>query len=145
MTEPVFVALLAADRVITEDNGKKAIIGTFTQFNAPKFPAVFPPWFVYAAVTNLEDSHSFSLNVVNDETQQVTFSAAGTFAVDAPRKVVELVIPMVNVVFPAPGTYLLMFNVDGQQIGSRLLETAKVSLPNPSGHGPAPEPEPSAD
>ena len=41
-TEPVFVALLAADRVITEDNGKKAIIGTFTQFNAPKFP-VFRP------------------------------------------------------------------------------------------------------
>jgi hypothetical protein len=85
------------------------------------------------------------LNVVNDETQQVTFSAAGKFAVDASRKVVELVIPMVNVVFPAPGTYLLIFNVDGQQIGSRLLETAKVSLPNPAGHGLAPQPEPPAE
>jgi hypothetical protein len=129
MTEPVFVALLAADRVITEDNGKKAIIGTFTQFNARQFPAVFPPWFVYAAVTNLAGPHSFSLNVVNDETQQVVFSAAGQFTVDQPRKVVELVVPMLNVVFPIPGTYNMLFNVDGQQIGSRLLETAKVDAP----------------
>lgn len=139
MTEPVFVALLAADRVITEDNGKKAIIGTFTQFNAPKFPAVFPPWFVYAAVTNLAEAHTFSLNVVNDETQQVIFSAAGKFQVDAPRKVVELVVPMVNVVFPVPGTYLLLFNVDGQQIGTRLLETAKVE-PRERPSPPAEEP-----
>jgi hypothetical protein len=133
MTEPVFVALLAADRVISEDNGKKAIIGTFTQFNAPKFPAVFPPWFVYAAVTNLDDSHTFSLNVVNDGTQQVVFSAAGQFTVDQPRKVVELVVPMLSVVFPAPGTYTLLFNVDGQQIGSRLIETAKVEAPQHPG------------
>jgi hypothetical protein len=133
MTEPVFVALLVADRVISEDNGKKGIIGTFTQFNAVQFPARFPPWFVYAAVTNLADAHSFSLNVVNDETQQVVFSAAGQFTVDQPRKVVELVVPMLNVVFPAPGTYNLLFNVDGQQIGSRLIEAAKVEAPQHPG------------
>jgi hypothetical protein len=133
MTEPVFVALLAADRVISEDNGKKGIIGTFTQFKAPRYPAVFPPWFVYAAVTNLVDAHSFSLNLVNDETQQVVFSAAGQFMVDESRKVVELVIPMLNVVFPAAGTYNLLFNVDGDQIGSRLLETAKVDASHPPG------------
>ena len=103
---------------------------------------MFPPWFVYAAVTNLADSHTFSLNVVNDGTQQVTFSAAGKFGVDAPRKVVELVIPMVNVVFPAPGTYVLLFNVDGQQIGSRLLETAKVDVPQRPATPPS---EPPAD
>lgn len=129
MTEPVFVALLVADRVISEDNGKKGVIGTFTQFNALQFPARFPPWFVYAAVTNLVDEHSFSLNVVNDETQQVVFSAAGQFRVDRPRKVVELVVPVVNVVFPSPGTYNLLFNIDGQQLGSRLIETAKVDAP----------------
>ena len=142
MTEPVFVALLAADRVISEDNGKKGIIGTFTQFNAVQFPARFPPWFVYAAVTNLADAHSFSLNVVNDGTQQVVFSAAGQFTVDQPRKVVELVVPMLSVVFPAPGTYNLLFNVDGQQIGSRLLETAKVDAPqHPGMPGPYPGPQ----
>jgi hypothetical protein len=149
MTEPVFVALLSADRVITEDNGKKSIIGTFTQFHARQFPAVFPPWFVYAAVTNLAEAHSFSLNVVNDETQQVVFSAGGQFTVDQPRKVIELVIPMLNVVFPAPGTYNLLFNVDGQQIGSRLIDTAKVDAPphhpGPPGQPPGPQQEPRGD
>jgi hypothetical protein len=148
MTEPVFVALLAADRVITEVNGKKGIIGTFTQFNTPQFPAVFPPWFVYAAVTNLVGPHSFSLKVVNDETQQPVFSADGQFKVDQAKKVVELVIPMVNVVFPVPGTYNLLFYIDDEQIGSRLLETAKVEAPQHPGmpnQPPGTQPEPPAE
>ena len=110
-------------------------------------PPTNVPWFVYAAVTNLAEAHSFSLNVVNDETQQVVFSAAGEFRVDQPRKVVELVIPMVNVVFPAPGTYNLLFNVDGEQIGSRLLETARVDVPQhpgPPGQQPGPPADPRA-
>ncbi len=41
-TSPLYVFnAIINDRVITEDNGKKAIIGTFTQFNARQFPAVF--------------------------------------------------------------------------------------------------------
>ena len=67
MPEPVFVALLLADRVITEDNQKKAIIGTFTQFTVRQVPAGLPPWYVYAAVTNLAGEHPFSLNLVVDE------------------------------------------------------------------------------
>ena len=35
MSEPVFVALLVADRVITEDNQKKGIIGTFNAWWEP--------------------------------------------------------------------------------------------------------------
>ena len=82
MPEPVFVALLLADRVITEDNQKKAIIGTFTQFTVRQVPARLAPWFIYAAVTNLAGEHSFSLNLVVDRSQQVIFSAGGTLTVD---------------------------------------------------------------
>ena len=46
MGEPVFLALLTADRVITEKNDKKGIIGTFNKLAAPKFPARFPPWWI---------------------------------------------------------------------------------------------------
>jgi hypothetical protein len=126
MPEPVFVALLMADRVITEDNQKKAIIGTFTRFNARQFPAVFPPWFTYAAATNLDGEHSFTLNLVSDKSQQVVFSAAGKIQVDSPRRVVELVIPVVNAVFPEEGAYMLLFFMDGVQLGARVLEVAKA-------------------
>ena len=122
MPEPVFVALLLADRVITEDNQKKAIIGTFTQFTVRQVPAGLPPWYVYAAVTNLAGEHPFSLNLVVDRTQQVIFSAGGNLRVDEPRRVVELVIPVPNVVFPETGTYIVSFHVGGEQIASRILD-----------------------
>jgi hypothetical protein len=137
MPEPVFVALLLADRVITEDNQKKAIIGTFTQFTVRQVPAGLPPWFVYAAVTNIAGEHPFSLNLVVDRTQQVIFSAGGTLRVDEPRRVVELVIPVPNVVFPEVGTYIVSFHVGGEQIGSRILDVIQADSPHPP--GPAPD------
>ncbi len=129
MPEPVFVALLLADRVITEDNQKKAIIGTFTQFTVRQVPAGLPPWFIYAAVTNLAGEHPFSLNLVFDRSQQVIFSAGGTLKVDDPRRVVELVIPVPNVVFPEGGTYVISFHVGGEQIGSRILDVVVAEAP----------------
>ncbi len=131
MTEPVFVALLMADRVITEDNQKKAIIGTFTQFTVRQVPAGLPPWFIYAAVTNLAGEHPFSVNLVLDKSQQVIFSAGGTLKVDEPRRVVELVIPVPNVVFPEAGTYVVSFHVGGDQIGSRILDVITADSKSP--------------
>ena len=131
MPEPVFVALLLADRVITEDNQKKAIIGTFTQFTVREVPARLPPWFIYAAVTNVAGELPFSLNLVFDKSQQVIFSAGGTLTVDDPRRVVELVIPVPNVVFPEAGTYVVSFHVGGDQIGSRILDVIIPDSTNP--------------
>ena len=131
MTEPVFVALLLADRVITEDNQKKAIIGTFTQFTVRQVPAGMPPWFIYAAVTNLAGEHPFSVNLVFDRSQQVIFSAGGTLKVDETRRVVELVIPVPNVVFPEAGTYIVSFHVGGEQIGSRILDVITADSKSP--------------
>jgi len=126
MPEPVFVALLLADKVVTEDNQKKGIIGTFNQFNLRQLPAIPPPWFIYAAVTNLLGDHSFSVNLVFDSSQQVLFSAGGRLTIDSPRRVVELVIPVANIPFAEPGAYAVCFFIDGEQIGSRVLEVAKA-------------------
>ena len=131
MPEPVFVALLLADRVITEDNQKKTIIGTFTQFSVRQVPAGLPPWFIYAAVTNVAGELPFSINLVFDKSQQVIFSAGGTLTVDDPRRVVELVIPVPNVVFPEAGTYVVSFHVGGDQIGSRILDVIIPDSTNP--------------
>ena len=131
MPEPVFVALLLADRVITEDNQKKTIIGTFTQFSVRQVPAGLPPWFIYAAVTNVAGELPFSINLVFDKSQQVIFSAGGTLTVDDPRRVVELVIPVPNVVFPEAGTYVVTFHVSGDHIGSRILDVIIPDSTNP--------------
>jgi hypothetical protein len=131
MPEPVLVGLLLADRVITEENQKKGIIGTFTQFTVRQVPVALPPWFIYAAVTNVAGELPFSINLVLDKSQQVIFSAGGTLKVDSPRRVVELVIPVPNVVFPQTGTYVVSFHVDGEQLGSRILDVVTSDSRSP--------------
>jgi hypothetical protein len=135
MPEPVFVALLIADRVITEDNQKKGIIGTFTQFTVRQVPAALPPWFIYAAVTNVVGEHSFSLNLLFDRSQQVIFSAGGKVSVDDARRVVELVIQVPNVVFPDEGTYNISFHIDGDLIATRILDVVKAPEQRPVAPG----------
>jgi hypothetical protein len=132
MSEPVLAALLFADRVIEEINHKKGIIGTFNRFYAEKFPAAFPPWFIYAAVTNLNGEYNFSLNLVFDKAQQVIIPISGKFKVDSSSSVIELVFPIFRAVFPEEGLYTLTFNVEGIPVGSRMLELFKAPEQNPA-------------
>lgn len=115
------MGLLFADRVITENTNKHGIIGTFSRFYAQRFPVGFPPWGIYAAVTNLSGKHEFALNLVSEETDQVVLPIAGQLEAANPAEVVELAIMVGNAVFPKPGGYNLTFKIDGQQVGARVL------------------------
>jgi len=127
MDEPVLVGLIFADRIITEDNGKKGIIGTFTRFFSPSFPVAFPPWSIYAAVTNVSGEHNFSLTLIEDDNQNIIFKLTGKFEVKQKSDVVELIPSILGAVFPRPGKYTLLFFIDEEQIGARTLyvETTK--------------------
>jgi hypothetical protein len=131
MAEPVFVGLLFADHIITEKNNKKGIIGTFSKFYTPRFPARFPPWHIYAAVTNLIGEHDFSINLVYDKAQQVIVPINGKIKADEASAVVELTFRIDGAMFPEEGKYILTFNVDGAQVGSRVLEV--LTLPQSGG------------
>lgn len=119
--EPALVGLLFADRVITEENGKKGIIGTFNRFISPQFPVNFPPWAIYAAVTNLQGSYHFRLELSSMETENVVFPITGDFTIQSLNDVAELVFQISNAVFPEPGRYSLGFSINGELIGSRIL------------------------
>jgi hypothetical protein len=121
MSEPVLVGLLFADKIIIENNGKRGIIGTFNRFYSKKFPIAFPPWAIYAAVTNLEGKHEFALTLVREETNQVILPLNGQFDVRGRNDVVELTPSILGAVFPKEGTYILTFSIDGTQIGARVL------------------------
>lgn len=121
MGEAVLVGLLFADHILEEKNGKKSIIGVFTNINAERFPLPYPKFGVYAAVTNLVGKHDFALNLVNDETQQVVVALSGGFESQDPLGVIEITPILQMVIFPKPGKYHLTFVIDGNQIGSRVL------------------------
>ena len=127
MGEPVLVGLLFADHIIDEKNNKKGIIGTFGKFHSARFPTRFPPWYIYAAVTNIRDEHDFSLNLVYDKAQQVIVPINGKLKIDDELSVIELTFKIDGAIFPEAGIYTLTFNIDGQQVGSRILQVLTLS------------------
>ncbi len=131
-SEVVLVGLLFADRVIIENNGKKGIIGTFNSFQSATFPIMFPPWFIYAAATNLEGDHEFSLNLVaDDNTDQVVVALSGHVSIKSRTDVVELTPGIIGAVFPRPGLYSLLFKIDAREVGSRILTVRELKAPPP--------------
>ena len=132
MSEPVLVGLLFADRVITENNGKKGIIGTFNRFFAPKFPIIFPPWSIYAAVTNLIGKHSFSLRLVHCDNEKVVIPIEGQMDVKSQTDVLELTFNVVGATFPVAGDYVLSFSVDNELLASRVLLVTQAEPSGPS-------------
>ncbi len=126
MGEPVLTGLLFADRLAQEVGGKWTISGTLSVFQAAQVPVSFPPWYLYAAVANLEGEHSFTLNLAHDLTSHVALSVSGTFQVNEPKFGVELAIPVFQCVFPHFGDYNLVLLVDNQPVGSRVLEVRQT-------------------
>ncbi|PJZ68641.1 hypothetical protein CH373_16735 [Leptospira perolatii] len=130
MSEPVLLALIFADRVITEENGKRGIIGTFTKFFAQQFPVVFPPWGIYVCVTNLRPGdHEFSLELEHAETGEKSMGVGGTIRVNNGAEPVEISIPIPHAVFPREGRYILSFLVGKEIVGSRPLWVEKILPP----------------
>ena len=111
-------ALLMADRVIQENNGKRGIIGSFNTFNFSKFPATAPPFYVYANIEDFEGIHEFSVTVAREGAELVGFSAGGETKFE-PGKEAEIIIPAFGVTFPKEGIYNLIFRVGNEQYGSR--------------------------
>jgi hypothetical protein len=127
MPEPLLTALLVADTIVTEDNGKKVIVGVFSKFNLPQFPMVVPPWFLFASVENLEGHNTFTVNFARADTQEVAFSASGEMQIQDPASPVEIVMVVPPIQFRSPGTYVLQFLVNGSVLISRNIPVIQIS------------------
>ena len=126
MAEPLLNALLMADRIVTEDNGKKVVVGIFGKFNIPQFPATVAPWFLYAGVENLEGHNTFTFNLARADTQEVVFSAGGEVQIADPSSGVEIVLMVPPISFRTQGMHVLQFLVNGQVLISRNLPVVLV-------------------
>jgi hypothetical protein len=107
--------LVAADRVIREDNGKFSIIGMFSNLNSGQFPAVFAPWHIFAHLVDIPLSGPISLtvSVYNVETTLVSFSQ-NIDVPDEPRKGSDLDLNLIitNAVFQKPGRHAVSLNMN---------------------------------
>ena len=124
--EPALTALFFADQVIVEQGTqKKSAIGIFDRFFAPQFPVSFPPWSIYASVTNLEGDHSFALNLVSEQ-DEVIVALSGGFHADNISSNIDIVPRIGQAIFPRSGDYHLTFHIDGLVIGQRVLHVQSL-------------------
>ena len=122
MTELVVQALLTADRVIKEDNGKHSVIGIFDRFGVPSFPATLPPWGIYVALTNLSmGDHKFAINLVHDATSSAVLGIAGDMAIKGPGSGIEVALPVLSSTFPESGSYTMSLHIDGDHVATRII------------------------
>ena len=112
-------ALLMADRIIKEDNGKRGLIGSFNTFNFPTFPATAPPFHVYANLEDFLGVLEFSVTIAREGAELVVFSAGGEIKFEREGIETELILPILGVTFPKEGVYNLILRVGNSQYGSR--------------------------
>jgi hypothetical protein len=122
-------ALLMADRVIREDNGKRGIIGSFNTFNFPTFPITAPPFFVYANLEDFSGSHEFSVTIAREGAELVVFSAGGEIQFQDENKEAEILVPAFGVTFPKEGSYNLILKVGHSTYGSRRMIVNRLAMP----------------
>jgi len=119
--EYAFNALLLADKVITENNGKKGLIGIFNMLNLSQVPGTSPSWMIYASLSNVTGSHEVVFNLAHDDSGVVILSVGGELNAPETTAEVEVILPIQNCRFPREGRYTLTMKIDGSYVASRVV------------------------
>ena len=132
MYEVVVHAFLCCDRIITENNGKKGLIGVFQSFQFPSVPSPPVPWFIYGALGSVSrGTHEFSVTVTHGQSSQEVASRSGEIHVAGEREDVELVLP-VTCNFDHFGAYVITLEVGDGLVASRILRVITAASAKPA-------------
>lgn len=132
MYELVVHALLCCDRIITEDNGKKGLIGVFQSFQFPSMPAPPVSWFIFGALGSVSrGTHEFSVTVTHGQSSEEVVMRSGEIHVAGEREDVELVLP-VTCSFNHYGAYVITLEVGDELVASRLLRVMSAASAKPA-------------
>src|SRR5262245_3803408 len=119
---PVVLGLNLCDYVIVEERTRKvSLIGTFSGLGTAEFPALAPPFSVFAMLTDGLGSATIELIVIQMETNEQVYlhQAVLTF----PDKVAEVRyhLRVRQCTFPTPGNYQFTLVLDGEWMAHRRL------------------------
>jgi hypothetical protein len=124
MFEMVVHAILCCDRIITENNGKKGLIGVFHSFQFARVPVASPPWFIYGALGSMaRGTHEFGISITHGQSSDEVFSRTGEIRIRREREDVELVLP-VTCTFENYGAHVITLEIAEELVASRILRVA---------------------
>ena len=140
-TDPVCVAIVLSDTVISEaGTGKNSLIGCFHTYNFPRFPAMPPPLFITAALTNLDpEVKAFDLTArIEDLANGMVLTSVGAHVqlneqiVLTKEIVVEVPIPVMPFIIPKSGKYEVLILVNNSEAGKRSLIVNPITAAAPN-------------
>lgn len=139
--EPVCSAIIFCDYVIVEARtGKNSLIGSFPNIGSSRFPLVVPQMYVHTTISNFSPTGKQNTVVVNIKQKSsgaVIASAALPITVPVPKEPftngmhINLNVPLRNITFRSEGIYECEVLVDGEQVGTRMLEIRLKAAPPP--------------
>jgi hypothetical protein len=140
--DPVCVSIVLSDSVICEQGtGKNSMIGSFNNFNIPRFPFPTPLFFITVAITNLVPTNTkFDVTArIEDPSNGMVLRSVGSHIelnepiVLTKETVLEVPMPVMPFLIPKPGIYEIIVLVNNAQAGKRLITVNPITAPaNPS-------------
>jgi hypothetical protein len=119
---PTPVGLTLCDHVLVEQGTKKvSLIGSFWEVGVERFPAVLPPFFVYAALTDGLGSGTLELVLSRLETDEEVFTYRSAITFLDQLSVLYVRLRVRNCSIPASGANQFMLLVDGALVAQRQL------------------------
>jgi hypothetical protein len=120
--------IVFSDLVIREQGtGKNSIIGSFQVYNLPQFPFAVPPFFITAFLTNVPaevTNLDMTARIENPQNGAVLASSSIKVSFQRPsdrNESNEVVLPILNLAFPAAGLYKAVILANNEKVGERNL------------------------
>jgi len=120
---PVVLGLTLCEDIVPDPaTGNVSIIRAFTGLRVDAFPAVAPPFCLFAAMTDAlgEADARLSVGLLLDEYQEV-YSRENRLVFTDRLQIVYYVMKLFHCPLPDPGIYLFTLPLDGEEITQRSL------------------------
>ena len=122
---PTYLGMVLCDNVFQDAQTKKHfLLGTATHTFASSFPARYQKMCVYTVVTGIHGDCAITLRIVRTdpnggEDQRIMEGNGNIHAPDDPLAVIEFVLQMQNLIFPAAGQYRFQLWSGSTLLGER--------------------------
>lgn len=119
--EPYVLAMVVCDQVYEDPaTHKRSLLGIFSEFTTARLPLRVRTMAVFLAITDCRGKSPFQIRLIDaNEQNEPLFEAEGEIESHDARVIVEMVIRMRNIVFPAAGEYRFQFSAYGTLLMER--------------------------
>ena len=127
---PQPIAIVVCDNVYHDSNGKRALIGMFSEIitRSETGPIIHPKMVVYVAFTEVYPRCEVEVRIEDSETEETicSFETPPAPPEVNPTDIYEFEFEVVNLSFPNVGTYFIQFRANGMTLLQRPIKVKTI-------------------